>query len=152
MILSNEEILELVPQQYPFRFIDKIHYVDDTTIKCSFRFDQNLDFYKGHFPGNPITPGVILIEACAQMSSVSHGIWLYAKECETKQQISEYVTFFSGLENAEFIKPVLPGEEVFVEGKLLVWKRKRIKHETIMKNSKGEIVMSCMFSGFGVKK
>ena len=152
MILSNEEILDLVPQQKPFRFIDKIYHIDDSNIKCSFKFTHDLDFYKGHFPGNPITPGVILIEAAAQMSVVSHGIWLVAKDCNDKSEISQYTTLFSGIDSAEFQKTVLPGDEVFVEAKLLVWKRKRIKHEVIMKNNNGETVMTCVLGGFGVKK
>jgi 3-hydroxyacyl-[acyl-carrier-protein] dehydratase len=152
MNLTNEEVLELVPQQEPFRFIDKIHHIDDTTIKASFTFRSDMDFYRGHFPGNPITPGVILVEAAAQMSVVSHGIWLVAKECERKEQISEYTTLFSSVDIAEFVKPVLPGDTVTVEAKLLLWKRRKIKHEVVMKNQDGVMVMNCVFSGFGVKK
>ena len=151
MNLTNEEVLELIPQQEPFRFIDKIHHIDDTTIKASFTFRPDMDFYRGHFPENPVTPGVILIEAAAQMSAVSHGIWLLAKECERKEQINEYTTLFTGLENTEFLKSVLPGDTVFVEGKLLTWKRKRIKHDVIMRNHNNDIIMTCIFSGFGVK-
>ncbi len=152
MILTHDQILDLIPQQKPFRFIDIINYIDDNSIECSYTFKKDEFFYEGHFPKNPVTPGVILIEAGAQMSAVAHGIYLYGKECENLDQISEYVTFFSGLDSAEFLKPVPPGEKVTVQGKLLVWKRKRIKHEVTMKNSNGEVVMTCVFSGFGVKK
>jgi 3-hydroxyacyl-[acyl-carrier-protein] dehydratase len=153
MILTPKEVLQLVPQQNPFRFIDTIYNsIEDASILCSYTFKEDEPFYKGHFPGNPLTPGVILIEAAAQMSVVAHGIWLVAKECNTKEQISEYTTFFSGIDSAEFLKPVLPGEKVTVYGKLLVWKRKRIKHEVTMKNNSGEIVMNCVLGGFGVKK
>lgn len=152
MILTKEEVLELVPQQEPFRFIDEIININDDSIRCCYTFKKDEFFYAGHFPNKPITPGVILVEAAAQMSAVSHGIWLYAKECSSKEQISEYTTLFTGMENAEFLKTVLPGETVYVEGKLLVWKKKRIKHEVTMKNNSGDVLMSCVFSGFGVKK
>lgn len=152
MNLTYDEVLELVPQQKPFRFIDQITNINESTIEASYTFKETEDFYNGHFPGNPVTPGVILVEACAQMSVVSHGIWLVAKDCETKEQISEYTTFFSGIESTEFLKPVLPGEKVMVHGNLLVWKRKRIKHEVTMRNSSGDIVMTCVIAGFGVKK
>ena len=152
MILTYEEILQLVPQQAPFRFIDSINSIEETSIQCSYTFKHDESFYKGHFPDNPITPGVILIEAAAQMSGAAHGIWLLAKDCQTKEQINEYTTLFSGVDAAEFLKPVLPGEKVTVYGKLLVWKRKRIKHEVTMKNNDGETVMTCIFSGYGVKK
>ena len=115
MILSNDEVLALIPQQKPFRFIDKIHHIDDTCVKSSFTFTPDLDFYAGHFPGNPITPGVILVEAAAQMGIVSHGIWLVAKDCNNPDEINQYTTLFSEIERAEFLKPVLPGDEVFVE-------------------------------------
>jgi len=152
MNLTNEEVLELVPQQEPFRFIDKIHHIDDTTIKASFTFRPDMDFYRGHFPGNPITPGVILVEACAQMTIVAHGIWFLSKDFSLKNDIEKYNTLFTGIENVEFIKPVLPGERVYVEGKLLTWKRKRIKHDVTMKNNNGEIILTCTVSGMGVKK
>ena len=153
MILTPQEVLQLVPQQNPFRFIDTIYNsIEDDSISCSYTFKHDEPFYKGNFPGNPVTPGVILIEAAAQMSVVAHGIWLVAKDCETKEQISEYTTLFSGIDTAEFLKPGLPGETVNVYGKLLVWKRKRIKHEVTMKNSNGEVVMTCVLGGFGVKK
>ena len=150
MILTTEDLLELIPQRSPFRFIDTIHDIQDTTISASYTFKSTEDFYKGHFPGNPITPGVILIEAATQMSIVAHGIWFIAKDFETKEQISEYSTFLSGIDTAEFLKTVLPGEKVTVHGKLLSWKRKRMKHEVTMKNSNGEVVMTCVLSGFGV--
>lgn len=152
MNLTYEEILSLVPQQDPFRFIDKINFLDDTSVIASYTFKHTEHFYKGHFPFNPITPGVILIEAAAQACGAAHGIFLFSKDCETKEQISEYTTFFSGIDTAEFLKPVLPGETVTVHGKLLVWKRKRIKHEVTMKNNNGEVVMTCVLGGFGVKK
>jgi len=151
MNLTIDELLELVPQQKPFRFIDKIHFIDDISSVCSYTFKEDEYFYKGHFPGNHITPGVILIEACAQMSIVLHGIWLGAKECSNKEDVNQHTTFFSNVESAEFLKPVLPNETVTVEGKLLVWKRKRIKHDVTMKNSNGEIVMTCILGGFAVK-
>lgn len=151
MILTKEEILDLVPQQHPFRFIDNIHHIDESTIECSFTFLNDMDFYKGHFPGNPITPGVVLVEACAQMTIVSHGIWMLSKDFSSKDDIKKYTTLFTGIDNAEFLKTVFPGETIFVYGKLLTWKRKRIKHEVIMKNSNGEVVMTCVVSGMGIK-
>ncbi len=61
------EILALVPQQEPFRFIDEIVSIDEEKIVGAYRFREDAFFYRGHFPGNPITPGVILIETMAQI-------------------------------------------------------------------------------------
>ena len=64
--MNAEELLARVPQAEPFRFIDQILEVDAERISASVRFREDADFYRGHFPGNPITPGVILVEAMAQ--------------------------------------------------------------------------------------
>ena len=57
--LSPEEVLEFLPQQKPFRFVDEILEVDEDHIVARYRFRSDADFYRGHFPGDPITPGVI---------------------------------------------------------------------------------------------
>jgi len=58
--LTPQEVLDLIPQQEPFRFVDEILEVDEDHIVAKYRFRPEADFYRGHFPGNPITPGVIL--------------------------------------------------------------------------------------------
>ena len=58
-VLSPEEVLAMVPQQEPFRFIDEIVELDDDHIVATYTFREDQDFYRGHFPGNPVTPGVI---------------------------------------------------------------------------------------------
>jgi 3-hydroxyacyl-[acyl-carrier-protein] dehydratase len=74
--LRGEEVLELLPQQEPFRFVDEILEVDSEHIVSRYTFRPGADFYRGHFPGNPITPGVLLIEAMAQTGVVALGIYL----------------------------------------------------------------------------
>jgi len=69
--LSKEEVLALVPQQEPFRFIDEITELDEEHIVANYTFRPDADFYRGHFPGNPITPGVILTETMAQAGVVA---------------------------------------------------------------------------------
>ena len=64
--LSADEVLARVPQQPPFRFIDEILELDAEHILAGYRFREDAGFYRGHFPGNPITPGVILLETMAQ--------------------------------------------------------------------------------------
>ncbi len=76
--LSPEEVLELLPQQEPFRFVDEILEVDEDHIVARYRFRPDADFYRGHFPGDPITPGVILLESLAQVGVVALGIYIYA--------------------------------------------------------------------------
>ena len=74
----KQEVLELVPQQAPFRFIDEIISLDEDGIVGAYRFREDEFFYRGHFPGRPITPGVILIETMAQIGVVAFGMYLLA--------------------------------------------------------------------------
>ena len=60
--ITGATLLELLPQQEPFRFVDEIVEVDEEHIVARYTFRPDADFYRGHFPGNPITPGVLLTE------------------------------------------------------------------------------------------
>ncbi len=83
----KKEILALVPQQAPFRFIDEIISMDEENITGAYRFKEDEFFYRGHFPGRPITPGVILIETMAQVGATAFGIYLMA--CQKKMRPKE---------------------------------------------------------------
>ena len=72
----RERVLGMVPQQHPFRFIEDILELDEEHIVGVYRFQKNEYFYRGHFPGLPITPGVILIETMAQTGVVAFGLYL----------------------------------------------------------------------------
>src|SRR5215468_1455464 len=74
--LTPAAVLAAVPHRPPFRFIDEILELDHEHIVAGYRFRPDADFYRGHFPGNPITPGVLLVEAMAQAGVVAHGIFL----------------------------------------------------------------------------
>lgn len=71
--MTPEAVLAAVPQREPFRFIDEILELDEDHIVAATTFSPGADFYRGHFPGNPITPGVILVEAMAQAGVVEIG-------------------------------------------------------------------------------
>jgi 3-hydroxyacyl-[acyl-carrier-protein] dehydratase len=74
----RQEVLALVPQQKPFRFIDEILCLTDEGIVGAYRFRADEFFYPGHFPGRPITPGVILVESMAQIGVVAFGLYCCA--------------------------------------------------------------------------
>ncbi len=75
--MKNEEILEKLPYSTPFLFVDDLVSVDENGVTGTFTFKEDLDFYKGHFKNNPITPGVILTETMAQIGLVCLGkFWL----------------------------------------------------------------------------
>jgi len=148
--LSPAEVLARVPQQEPFRFIEAIHELDREHIVASYRFPENADFYRGHFPGNPITPGVILIETMAQAGVVALGIYLYALEVGA-EEIEKIVTVFTDC-TIDFSGQVMPGDRVTTTGRVKFFRRKKLRAEVEMRLDDGTLVCSGELSGMGVPR
>ena len=108
-MMENKElfnaVLKRVPHQPPFRFIDEITFLDETRIEGNFFLSPDADFYKGHFPGFPVTPGVLLTEIMAQIGLVAFGIYLLMREGETS--FTNMATLLTET-NIRFKKQVLP--------------------------------------------
>jgi 3-hydroxyacyl-[acyl-carrier-protein] dehydratase len=146
------KVLDTIPQQQPFRFIDEISEMDSTHIVGSYTFRPDEFFYHGHFPGNPITPGVILVEAMAQVSVVAFGIYLVMEEMKLPaERVAEITTLFSLMENVEFLKPVFPGEKVTVRGEKIYFRRLNLKVQALMEKSDGTPVCMGTMTGTGVR-
>jgi len=143
------EVLALVPQQAPVRFVDEIVSVDEKHIEGTVTFRPEMDFYKGHFPGKPVTPGVILLEAMCQIGVVAHGIFLLALE-QPMEDVRQWTTFFSDAE-VEFLAPVLPGERLVVRAEPLMWRRKRLRSKIEMSRRDGTVVARATAAGMGVR-
>jgi len=148
--LSPAEVLARVPQQEPFRFIDEITEVDDEHIVASYRFREDADFYRGHFPGNPITPGVILIETMAQAGVVALGLYLCALE-RSPEELEKLVTVFTDA-SVEFSGTVSPGERVTSIGTKTFFRRLKLRSEVEMRLDDGTVVCSGVLSGIGVPR
>jgi 3-hydroxyacyl-[acyl-carrier-protein] dehydratase len=150
MGMNTEEILDYLPQKPPFRFIDKIHKVNDEEIEASYTFKADEFFYKGHFPGNPITPGVILLEAMAQTGVVAYGIYL-SSQTMTIEEMNQYLTVFTDA-NVEFSDIVRPGEKITVSAKKQFFRRFKLKVDVKLVKENGAIACSGTISGMGVKQ
>ena len=74
------DIISKLPYSKPFLFVDKILEINENGVVGEFTFDENLEFYKGHFKDNPVTPGVILTEVMAQIGLVCLGIFILKNE------------------------------------------------------------------------
>jgi 3-hydroxyacyl-[acyl-carrier-protein] dehydratase len=148
--LSKEEVLALVPQQEPFRFIDEIIELDEDHIVASYTFRPDADFYRGHFPGNPITPGVILTETMAQAGVVAFGIYLYALETSL-EEVNKMLTIFTDA-NVDFTGSVRPGDRVTTTGQVKFFRRKKLRATVEMKLDDGTVVCSGELSGMGVPR
>jgi 3-hydroxyacyl-[acyl-carrier-protein] dehydratase len=147
--LTGAQILELLPQQRPFRFVDEILAVDEERIVGRYTFRQDEGFYAGHFPGRPITPGVILLESMCQVGVVALGIYLFALE-HSLEEARGWTTLFVEAES-EFLRAVLPGETVTIRGGRIFWRRNKLRARIEMFAADGTLVAQTTASGLGVR-
>jgi 3-hydroxyacyl-[acyl-carrier-protein] dehydratase len=148
--LSAQQVLERIPQQEPFRFIDEILEIDSEHVEATYRWRPDADFYRGHFPGNPVTPGVLLVESMAQASLVAQGIYLLADE-QSPDEALKFVTVFTDA-NVEFSGMVRPGDRVRISSKKVFYRRRKLRVEAKMCLDDGSLVCSGVISGMGVPK
>ncbi len=145
--LTPEEVLAALPQQEPFRFVDEILEIDEEHIIGTYRFRPEADFYRGHFPGNPVTPGVILIESMAQVGIVALGLFLLTLESEDDKD--KITTLFTDT-SVDFNGIVKPGDRVTISAKKTFFRRRKLRSEAEMRLEDGTVVCSGSVSGMGV--
>jgi 3-hydroxyacyl-[acyl-carrier-protein] dehydratase len=147
--LDGPAILALLPQQEPFRFVDEILELDDDHIVSRYTFRPEADFYRGHFPGNPITPGVLLIEAMAQTGVVALGIAIVARE-RGVEEVRRVLTVFTDV-TAEFSGVVRPGDTVTIRARKVFFRRMKLRSEVEMRLADGTLVATATVAGMGVE-
>jgi 3-hydroxyacyl-[acyl-carrier-protein] dehydratase len=147
-----KKILALMPQKAPFRFLDRITEISEENIVGQYTFRHDEYFYAGHFPGKPLTPGVILIETMAQTAVVAFGIYMAMLEHQHNSGVdpTEYVMVASDVE-AQFLAPVLPGRTVTVHGKKIYLRHKKLRAKAELYLDDGRLAASAVLSGVGVK-
>lgn len=147
--VSKSTLLELIPQRSPFRFVDEITEVDELKIIGNYTFKNNESFYEGHFPGKPVTPGVILLESMCQIGVVALGIYLLSMEKDSAE-VSQWTTFFSDAQ-VDFLQPVFPGQKVIVKAEKIFWRRMKLRCQIQMTLENGSLVAQATASGMGVR-
>ena len=107
MMLGADEIEQIIPHRYPFLLVDRIVEIDEGRSAVGIKnVTANEWFFVGHFPGKKVMPGVLIVEALAQVAAVAllKGIEMAGKS-----------PLFGGIENMRFRKPVLPGDQLRLE-------------------------------------
>jgi UDP-3-O-[3-hydroxymyristoyl] N-acetylglucosamine deacetylase/3-hydroxyacyl-[acyl-carrier-protein] dehydratase len=106
-VYELNDIKKILPHREPFLFLDKVLEITSNTVIGLKNVTSNEDYFKGHFPSNPIMPGVLQIETMAQTGGI-----LALHNLEHPEQ---YLTYFSKIENAKFYQPVVPGDTMIVK-------------------------------------
>lgn len=132
--MNNQEIIAKLPYSVPFLFVDELISIDENGAEGTYTFDENLEFYKGHFKEKPITPGVILTEVMAQIGLVCLGIYLLNNKFSKTSSIALTST------NIDFLLPVFPSEKVIVISEKMYFRFGKLKCKVIMKNDHDEVV------------
>ena len=130
--LNQEEIKEYIPHREPFLFIDQLTDIEKlkkaTGVKT---FTQNDDFFRGHFPEQPVVPGVILVEMMAQTAAalIAYSI---------KEETFDKIVYLMNIDNTKFRKPVFPNEKIFANVNALRSKGRVWKFEGILVDEKND--------------
>ncbi len=106
------QVMQRLPHRYPFLLIDRVIEVDlpNKRLKAVKNITINEPFFNGHFPHRPIFPGVLILEAMAQASSLLHS---YPGTDDGPD--TENLYYFAGIDNARFKRPIIPGDQVIIE-------------------------------------
>lgn len=126
-IMDIREIMSRIPHRYPFLLVDRVvDYQEEKWIKVIKNVTINEPFFQGHFPGEPIMPGVLMIEALAQAGGILALL-------EGKNQ--DKLAFFMTINNAKFRKPVVPGDQLLLHTEVI----KRVRENIVQLHGKASV-------------
>ena len=120
-VYDIEKIMDILPHRYPFLLIDRIiEIIPGEKIVALKNVTINEPFFQGHFPGVPIMPGVLIVEAMGQAG----GMLAFSS---APQENKNAILYFMGMDKVRFRKPVVPGDQLLIEAKILKQRSKAIK-------------------------
>jgi len=105
------EILAVMPHRYPFLLIDRVLEMEEGSLRAMKNVTINEPFFQGHFPGTPVMPGVLVVEAMAQAAG-------YLLLCNVEDRDDKLI-YFTGIDKCRFRKPVVPGDQLIFEVELV---------------------------------
>jgi len=115
--MDIKTIMNNLPHRYPFLLVDKVIEVNDTSIKAIKNVTINENFFMGHFPGEPVMPGVLIVEAMAQAGG------LIALNEQNEKTHEDILVYFMAIDNVKFRRPVVPGDTLLLNVELVKKKR-----------------------------
>jgi 3-hydroxyacyl-[acyl-carrier-protein] dehydratase len=141
--LDIQAVMDILPHRYPFVLVDRIlELVPNEKIIALKNVTINEPYFQGHFPGTPIMPGVLILEAMAQAG----GVLAFASLSPENKGLM----YFMGIDNARFRKPVLPGDQLLLELKIIKLRSKVFKMSgtaTVDKKLVAEAVLMASIGG-----
>ncbi len=118
VVFSLEQIQDILPHRYPFLLVDRIiEFIPGEKAVGLKNVTINEEFFQGHFPGRPIMPGVLIVEAMAQVGGI-----VLLKMPDAAGQLA----LFAGIDGVRFRRPVVPGDQLVITTELITIKRRRI--------------------------
>lgn len=122
--MNIQQILDLLPHRYPMLLVDRVlDYKKGESLTAIKNVTMNEPFFQGHFPGHPIMPGVLILEALAQAT----GLYAFSTLAESDRDPSQYLYLFVSIDKAKFRRPVVPGDQLKLSVEYLSYRRGMLK-------------------------
>lgn len=136
--LSIQEILKLLPHRYPMLLVDRVLEMGNGRIVGLKNVSVNEPYFQGHFPGAPVMPGVLIIEAMAQC-----GALLFLHDIPDRDK---KLFYFGGIDKARFRKPVVPGDQLILEASVLQKRANTVRLHGIARVNESIVAEAELFS------
>jgi 3-hydroxyacyl-[acyl-carrier-protein] dehydratase len=131
-VFTADQILQILPHRYPFLLVDRIiEFVPGERAVGLKNVSVNEPFFQGHFPGRPIMPGVLIVEAMAQVGGV-----VLTKMPDAGGRLA----LFAGIDGVRFRRPVTPGDQLILTAQLITVRQKRIGKMKCQAHVEGQLV------------
>lgn len=145
-ILDITQIMEMLPHRYPFLLVDRVLELESgVRMKAYKNVSINEPFFQGHFPGQPVMPGVLILEALAQAG----GVFVMST---LNEPLGDKLFLFTGLNKVKFRKPVLPGDKlilnvIYEKHKMNIWRMRGIAEVDGQVAAQGEFSAAVVSKG-----
>lgn len=139
MIMNITEVMKVLPHRYPMLLVDRILEIDEgKKIVGVKNVTANEPFFQGHFPGAPVMPGVLIVEAMAQCGAV-----LFLRDIPDREK---KLFLFGGVDKARFRKPVMPGDQLRLECEVVQKRSNTVKIRGVAKVDGAVVAEAELFS------